>query len=151
MYGAARDHGPWLGIGAALGAAFCAVWWLLLAFEAFPSASVEEMVIPPGTAEAIEQGAPFAFVPERYAFPPGGTLRVVNRDTAEHRIADTVIPPGRTAEVTASESGLLQCTVHPAGHLEIELQSRPPLWAMVGLVVAMALGTAVVGSVIRGN
>jgi hypothetical protein len=110
---------------------------------------VEEMVIPRGTADAIERGVPFAFVPERYAFSPGGVLRVINEDTAEHRIGGTIIPPGRTADVEVSESGQLSCTVHPAGHLEVELESRPPLWAMLGLVGAMAVGTAAVGWVLR--
>lgn len=151
LSGAARAHGPWLGLGALLGAGFAALWWLLLAFEAFPASSVEEMRIPPGTADAIERGVPFAFVPERYAFPPGGKLRVTNEDSVEHRVADTVIPPGRTADVTPTESGQFVCTVHPARHVEIELQSRPPTWAMAGLVGAMAVGTMVVGSVIRSN
>jgi len=121
-----------------------------VATEVLPP-GVEEMVIPEGTADAIERGVPFAFVPERYTFPPGGKLRVVNRDNVEHRIAGTLIPPGATADVVATASGQLECTVHPAGHLDITLDGRPPWAAMGGLTAMLSLGTAVAAWVIRGS
>lgn len=149
--GLLRANAPWLAVGAGIGVAFCAVWWALLARNVISPGGVEELVIPAGTADAIERGVPFAFVPERYSFPPGGQLRVVNRDTVEHRIAGTAIPPGSSATVEATESGQLECTVHPAGHLDITLEDRPPWPAMAGLTAMLSLSTAAVAWVIRAG
>ena len=152
LAGAARTHGPWVGVGAVLGIGFCAIWWLLVAFELFPSSSVEELVIPPGTADAIERGVPFAFVPERYVFPPGGRLRVINQDSVEHSIGGAPpIPAGQSADITATQSGQLVCTIHPSGHLEVRIESRPPVILMAGLVAMLGVGTATAAWVIRAS
>ena len=147
--GEVRALARWSAAGAAIGAAFCALWWALLASNLVPTDHVEELVIPLGTADAIARDAPFAFVPDRFSLPTGSRLRVVNADVAAHRIGGTDIPPGATADIEASESGELLCTIHPAGHLEIALSGRPPLGAMVLLVVGLSLATLSAGWVLR--
>ena len=144
-----RRWAVWAGAGAAMGLAFCALWWLLLANELVPTNQVEELVIPHGTADAIARGVPFAFVPDQFSLAPGGRLRVENRDSVTHRIGEAEIPAGATADIEASESGQLVCTIHPAGHLNIALTSRPPVGAMVLLVVVLSLATVSAGWVLR--
>ena len=139
----------WAGPGAAIGIAFCALWWMLLANDLVPTDHVEALVIPNGTADAIARGIPFAFVPDRFSLAPGGRLRVENRDSVTHRIGEAEIPAGATADIEASESGQLVCTIHPAGHLDIALTSRPPVGAMVLLVVVLSLASVSVGWVLR--
>ncbi len=149
LRGLARQHGRWLAAGAGVGLAFCAIWWLLLANALVPTDHVEELVIPRGTADAIVRGEPFAFVPATFSMPPGSRLRVVNEDAVEHRIADSAIPAGASADIEATESGELVCTIHPDGHLAIALEKRPPLAAMAGLTLALSLTTAAAAWAVR--
>jgi hypothetical protein len=107
------------------------------------------VTIPAGTAAAIARGDPFAFVARRFELPPGGRLRVVNNDAVEHTVGSTAIPPGRSADVEASTSGQLTCTIHPAGHLDIQVEGRPPLPAMAALTVLITLSTAMSAWIFR--
>ena len=139
----------WAGAGAVVGVAFCALWWTLLANDLVPTDHVEELVIPNGTADAIKRGVPFAFVPDQFSFPPGSRLKVVNRDSVQHSIGAADIPAGTSADIEASESGQLVCTIHPSGHLDIALEGRPPVAGMAVVVVLLSLATATVGWVLQ--
>lgn len=132
-------------VGAVVGLLLCATWWVVVAYDLGPAEHGDDLVIPAGTAEAIASGAPFAFVPDRFSLAPGGHLRVVNQDSATHQIGGTAIPAGTTAEIEATDSGALLCTIHPAGELEIDIESRPPIAGMAVIAVAVALGGATIG------
>jgi len=124
------------------------IWWGLISPDARRS-EIDEVLIPRGTAEAIERGDAFAFLPNVYALPPGGKLRVINRDLASHTVGNVTVPPGATADVEAPASGQLVCTIHPAGYLDIQLKERPPLTTMIlpaillGVPMGLLAGAAV--------
>lgn len=144
-----RSWFNWLALGIALAAAVNAAWWLVLANPLDPAPTVDEVVIPEGTAAAIQAGTPFLFAPGRLALPPGGRMRVINRDSVAHTVGATSIPPGATADVEASESGELNCTIHPEGHIDITLGTRPSLVGMGFLAAGACLATLVAGWTLR--
>jgi plastocyanin len=149
LVGRAKPWVAWASTGFAIGIMFCAIWWILLANDLAPLDHVEELVIPAGTADAIERGVPFAFVPDRFSLPPGGRLRVVNNDSVRHTVGEAEIPSGASADIEASESGQLVCTIHPSGHLDIGVESQPPVAGMALLVVVLSLATVATGWVLR--
>lgn len=130
--------------GVILAVALNVAWWVVLVHPV-EARNGDELVIPAGTAAAIESGAPFVFAPERFTIPPGGHLTVVNDDDVAHTIGNTVVPPGSTAVVEATSSGELFCTIQPEGHLDIVLGRNPPLLGVALLSVA-CIASAVVGS-----
>ncbi len=144
-----RSWFGWLAMGLALAAVINAGWWVVLANPLDSAPSGDEVTIPDGTAAAIQAGTPFLFAPERLALRPGGRMRVVNEDSVAHTVGATSIPPGATGDVVASESGELSCTIHPEGHIEITLGSRPPLLGMGILAGGACLATLVAGWTLR--
>ncbi len=138
----------WTVAGIALGLAINAAWWLAVAHP-FAGKRLDELVIPAGTAAAIATGSSFVFAPNDIVLRSGETLRVVNRDSVAHTVGSTAIPPGASASVEGGSDGELTCTIHPSGHLEITLGERPPLLAMVAVVVGMTVGAVTAGRVLQ--
>lgn len=139
----------WFAVGLGLGVGACALWWALVANEAFPIPE-ETLVIPDGTADAIARGEPFAFAADQIVVPPGTRLTLVNHDSAEHSVGDTVVPPGATATLETSETGLFSCTIHPSGHFAVSHESRPPIPAATVIILGLGLTTAAAAWVVRG-
>lgn len=146
-------------VGACIGATLLVTlsWWAVLSPGA-RTPNADELVIREGTAEAIAKGYP-VFLPSVVSIRPGGTLRLVNEDTAQHTVGEVTIPPGATAELTAPADGTAySCTIHPGGSLGFNVATRPPLWqAIVGAtatgIVFGAIGagvTAVTGKLDAG-
>lgn len=138
----------WFVVGLLLGLGAWGVWWALVANEALP-AQGETLVIPAGTADAIARGEPFAFTPSRISVSPGTRVTLINKDSAEHVIGDTRVPPGATATLETSESGLFSCTVHPSGHMTVTLDSRPPIPAVIAITLGLAFTTAAAAWVVH--
>lgn len=138
----------WVAAGFVLAALLNGGWWLVLA-NPLETDPVEEVVIPDGTAAAIASGEPFLFAPDSISVPAGGALRVVNRDSVAHIVGTTSIPSGATADVVASESGELFCTIHPKGHIDVELGGTPPVPGMVALTLGACLASVVAGWVFK--
>jgi hypothetical protein len=139
----------WLGVAMAFSLGMNLLWWGLLSPDAHPD-TVDQFDIPYGTAAAIASGTGFAFVPSRFALPPGGRLRIVNHDVVEHTIGTATIPPDAWAEISAPESGGFTCTVHPSGYIGIDLRERPSIFTMLlptlllGLPLGLLGGAAIV-------
>jgi plastocyanin len=128
----------WLGGALAFGWALAIVWWAVLSPQAREEIT-DQLVIPPGTADAIAKGTGFAFVPGQVSLRPGSRLVIVNNDSAEHTVGNAVIPPGAVAELTPSEDGDgFYCSIHPSGFLGVNLTERPPFYST--LVPALAVG-----------
>lgn len=140
-----------LGIGLVLGIGLDVAWWVVVAHPLASARGGDEVVIPAGTAEALRVGAPFAFAPSRFTIPAGGRLRVINRDSVPHTVGSTVIPPGASADVEASASGELLCSIHPKGHLAITLGTSPPLSGMILLAMGACVSTLVAGWILRSS
>jgi hypothetical protein len=143
-----RFWGGWLGAALIAGWALNLIWWFLLE-PAAASATVSELVIPRGTADAIRTGAP-AFVPGAVSLPRGSTeLRVRNEDTIEHRVGEWGIPPGAVSIIRVKADGALTCTVHPSGYLDLALSARPPLketilpTLLIGVPAGLAIAIAI--------
>jgi hypothetical protein len=130
-----REWLPWIGIAAGTAWILGFAWWMFL--DAPPSGSVD-FVIPEGTRAAIDAGRP-TFVPDNITLASGGTLRVVNNDSAAHLIAGSVVPPGSIAYVTTDvRSGQLLCSVHPGG-LDYDTATRGNFF-LTTFTAAFALG-----------
>jgi hypothetical protein len=125
------------------------VWWGVLSPDARRDV-IEELVIPRGTAAALASGTAFAFVPGQVSLSPGSRLLVINNDEAEHTIADTVIPPGATAELSFDEeSQSYACSIHPSGFLGVRLTERPHFAttlvpaAFIGIPAGLTIGAGI--------
>ena len=133
--------------GALVGWVIGAFWWSLLTPTA-PS-TPKEIVIPLGTAAAIERGEVPPGIPSALSLSSGGKLLVANHDTAEHLIAGTLVLPGDTVLVTPSKkNGQVECTFHPGGAIAVTLTKRPPITVtfvpafMLGAPFGIAFGVA---------
>ncbi|MGE0600697.1 MAG: hypothetical protein AB7J35_04975 [Dehalococcoidia bacterium] len=132
-----------LGLCLAAGLTVTMGWWAVLA----PGATTprdREIVIQPGTAEAIAKGYP-VFQAGLIDLRPGGSLRIVNEDTVAHAVGWLQVAPGETGILNApAKAGdyKVDCTIHPSGTLGFNLENRPSLWqALVGgLVTGATLG-----------
>lgn len=140
----------WVAAGLVLAALLNAGWWLVLA-NPLDAETVDQVVIPEGTAAAIASGEPFLFAPDRITVPAGGALRVVNEDRVAHIVGNTSIPAGSSADIVADESGQLFCTIHPEGHIDVELGSTPPVAGMLAVTFGSCLASIVAGWVLRSS
>jgi hypothetical protein len=139
----------WITASVAFGWLLAIVWWAVLSPDARDSGITDELVIPPGTAEAIRTGTGASFVPGQVSLRPGSRLVVRNDDTEEHLIGNAVIPPGAVAELTAPESGEgFYCTIHPSGFLGVDIDERPHFASTIvpALLVGLPLGIVVAGA-----
>ncbi len=123
-------------------------WWAALGAGDAGSDS-SEMLIAPGTAEAIANGYPVS-QPSEIQLRRGGTLTIVNQDVVAHTVGWVTVGPGETTQLQIPPGeGALQfdCTTHPSGRLAFDVSSRLPLWqAITG---ALAAGV-VMGLVLAG-
>ena len=151
---AAVRFAPWGFAGALFFAAIGAIWWSFL-----DPASAQELddaiVIQPGTAERVAAGDAPPFIPNTLSLPPGGELRVTNRDAVVHRINGRDVEPGDTIVVRAEEDeGEFLCSFHPGGALGFSVSGRGGLFltaAVPALILGLPIGllTGLVVAVVR--
>ncbi|MBK8559671.1 hypothetical protein [Candidatus Amarobacter glycogenicus] len=123
-------------------------WWAALRAQG-TGLDASEMVIAPGTAEAIANGYPVS-QPSEIKLRRGGTLTVVNRDDVTHFVAWASIAPGETTtlQIPPGEGALkFDCSTHPSGSLLFDVSSRLPLWQAVAgaLAAGIVMGTVLAG------
>jgi hypothetical protein len=138
-----------LAFASAIGWILGIIWWGVLSPDA-RQAVVDELIIPPGTAAAIERGTGIAFVPGQVSLSPGSRLLVINNDSVQHTIGEYVIPPGATAELSFDEeSETFACTIHPSGFLGVNLRERPHFAttlvpaAFIGIPSGLTIGAGI--------
>lgn len=123
-------------------------WWLLL-----PGARTVELVVPPGTAEAVAAGRWDATLPDRLEFRRGDTLAIRNEDSAVHRIGTSAVPAGHTVRIAVTPALLgtagLVCSFHPSGSIGVAPLARPGIGhtAIPTLLAGVPLSFALVLSV----
>jgi hypothetical protein len=103
--------------------------------------TTRELVIPPGTAERVSDGANPLDIPPNLAFVAGDVLVVRNDDDVGHRVGSYLLAPGSTTRIglEPASSGSFLCTIHPSGTLSIEVQPRG-LDLGLTLIPTLALG-----------
>lgn len=82
-----------------------------------------EYVIPPGTAELIEQGIDVEIMPAALQVRVGQSLRIVNRDDRSHLIGPFSIAAGQTVTQTFVSVGRLEgtCSIQPDRRFSIDV------------------------------
>ncbi|GAB4329213.1 MAG: hypothetical protein Kow0010_13410 [Dehalococcoidia bacterium] len=152
MIAAVRFGAPWVLLGMAFFATMSLIWWSLL--DPGNTDRVEEIVVPPGTAERIRTGQPVDFLPATVELSGSRQLRVINRDDVAHSVAGQRVFPGETVTITAEGAdGELICSFHPGGALAFSVEGRGSLIETVtvptlilglpvGLLLAVAIGVA---------
>lgn len=151
MIAVVRFGAPWVFLGMAFFAVMSVIWWSLLD----PAENgIEEIVVPPGTAERIQAGQPVDFLPATVQLSGSRQLRVINRDDVAHSVAGQRVFPGETVTITAEGAdGELICSFHPGGALAFTVDGRGGLFETVaiptlllglpvGLLTAIAVGVA---------
>lgn len=138
----------WVGGGVVVAWVLSVLWWALLE-PVQANASGEELVIPEGTASAVEAGARAPFIPSALELGRDGELVVINNDVVAHRVGSWTVLPGERATISSdSASGQLTCTIHPGGVLDFTVAQRPSLWVtgmsalMLGLPIGAVFGFA---------
>lgn len=120
------------------------LWWALLE-PAQARAGDAELIIPKGTAAAVQAGADPPFVPNSIELARSGDLIVINRDTVAHQVGSWSIPAGGLATISASEDdGQFTCTIHPTGILGFSVDQRPSILSTFYAAFALGLPLGIV-------
>jgi len=130
--------------------------WLLSAIAlviysgGFREPSNRELLIPPGTNEMIAAGANPLNIPPEWEFISGDTLGLVNDDSVDHWVGSWFVPAGErlTVELVPAYAGLLTCSVHPSGSIEISVEPRGFDWGLTAfpaIVLGLPLGLVIGG------
>ncbi len=71
-----------------------------------------QLIIPPGTAQKVAQGAAPPGIPNDMTFVLGDTLVVVNQDDVDHRLGPLWIPAGTSASLNLGreQDYVLECS-----------------------------------------
>ncbi len=116
----------------------------------FRSATERWLVIPQGTSELIAAGANPLDIPREWQFVSGDILHLINDDDVGHWIGSWYVADhGRTTvELFPAYAGLLTCSIHPSGRIEIVVEPSGFDWrltAFPALVLGLPLGLVVAG------
>lgn len=145
-----RRYGPMVAACFLLSWGVAFGWWLLL-----PSTRTVEVVIPPGTAEAVAAGRVDSTLPDRLELRQGDTLVIRNEDLVVHRLGTSTVPSGHTVRMAVTPALLgaagLVCSFHPAGSIGVAPLARPgvvhtvipTLLAGVPLSITLVLSVAI--------
>jgi len=82
-----------------------------------------QLIIPPGTAQKVAQGAAAPGIPNDMTFVLGDTLVVVNQDEVDHRLGPLWIPAGASASLNLSreQDEVLECSFRPDNYLGLKV------------------------------
>lgn len=143
----ARSLVVWVAAGAMVGWLVGFAWWLMLSPS--PPSQPLTITIPRGAGEAIARGELVPGIPSTLELSSAGQLIVTNHDSREHLIAGTLVLPGDTALITpTNKNGQVDCSFHPAGAIDVSIDSRPPLYVtifpafLLGAPFGLAFGVA---------
>jgi hypothetical protein len=102
------------------------------------------ITIPAGASELIAAGENPLDIPRTWSFLADDTLRIENRDTTAHRLANWYIPAGETLEVALQPvfTGSFVCSLHPSGGVDFEIEPRRFDWRLP-ILPAVVLGPAI--------
>lgn len=128
-------------------------WWMVIE-PIGTSDEVYELVIPEGTAAAVEAGEEPPFIPNSLSLGRSRVMMVYNEDVVEHQVGAWTVPPGGAAEIQATDGGdQITCTIHPAGAIGVAFEERPAFTStfqsalILGIPLGIIFGLAgVVGS-----
>lgn len=132
----------------AVGAVLSTAAWLALSDGPVRAADAVELLIPAGTAEAVERGAVPPALPADLRFVQGDTLVLKNEDTVEHRIGGYAVAPGTTLRVPLDQpsSFSLFCSFHPQGSIGLDVRPHTSplmiLWPtlLIGIPFGLVAG-----------
>ncbi len=88
-----------------------------------------QIVIPPGTAELVEQGKESVTPPEDMVFVIGDVLEVVNQDDVGHQLGPIWVPPhsvGRLA-LERAERYAFSCSFQTSRYLNLDVRQATTL------------------------
>ncbi len=82
-----------------------------------------QLIIPPGTAQKVAQGAAPPDIPSDMTFVLGDTLVVVNQDDVDHRLGPLWIPAGTSASLNLGreQDYVLECSFRPDNYLGLKV------------------------------
>lgn len=98
-----------------------------------------ELIIPPGTAREVAQGAAPPDIPSDMTFVLGDTLVVINQDDVAHRLGPLWIPPGTSASLNlgSEQNYVLECSFQPDNYFGLRvLQPVTPSTRLMGILFA---------------
>lgn len=143
-----RTLTTWLVVGFVGAWALSIIWWALIE-PAAANAETLELIIPEGTAAAIEAGGQPPFIPNALSLGRNKSMIIRNNDVVEHSVGSWVVPPGGVAEVKAAgEDEQVTCTIHPSGVLGVTIDEQPPFAStifpslLLGLPLGLVFGVA---------
>ncbi|MBI3159979.1 MAG: hypothetical protein HYZ26_10315 [Chloroflexi bacterium] len=106
-----------------------------------------ELVIPPGTADAVARGEAVPTIPEELVFVLGDVLTVVNQDTVTHELGPLLIPAGTSASMPMDHADniAVSCSFRPSAYLGLEVKEPTTLKTrLLGLSFAVPPTTLMV-------
>ena len=137
--------GSWLWLacmagGLALAGFISAAAWVALSDGPLRAPDSVEIVIPEGTAAAIERGAAVSAIPRNLRLVEGDTLVLRNQDVVPHQIGSYSVGPGTTLSVPLANasSATLLCSFHPQGSIGLDV--RPHTSALLVLWPTLIIG-----------
>lgn len=132
----------------AVGAVLSTAAWLALSDGPVRAADAVELLIPSGTAEAVERGAAPPALPANLRFVQGDTLVLRNEDSVEHRVGGYAVAPGTTLRIPLDQASSfsLFCSFHPQGSIGLDVRPHTSplmiLWPtlMIGIPFGLISG-----------
>lgn len=112
-----------------------------------------DLVIEQGTAAQVAAGANPLALPSHWELVSGDVLVLDNRDSSVANLGPWSVQPGERREIVLRPfSGLVSCTLHPAGALTLDVQPVSTDWKLAGIATLafgplLGLGFYVVGRI----
>jgi len=141
--------------GIALAGFISAAAWVALSDGPLRAPEAVELLIPAGTAEAIERGAAVSAVPANLRFVQGDTLVLRNQDSVPHNVGSFSVGPGTTLRMPLDKatSSSLFCSFHPAGSIGLDVRPHTSplmvLWPTLMIGIPLGLVSTVVFEIAR--
>ncbi len=130
--------------GLALAGFISAAAWVALSDGPLRAPESVEIVIPQGTAAAIERGSTVSAIPRNLRLVEGDTLVIQNQDVVAHQIGSYSVSPGTTLSVplARASTATLLCSFHPQGSIGLDVRPHTSvllvLWPT--LIIGLPLG-----------
>lgn len=99
-----------------------------------------QIVVPPGTAQRIADGAAVDLLPENSVFVIGDVLEVVNQDSVDHQLGPIWVPAGSIGRVVLEEANKFSysCSFAPSRYLGLEVKKPTTLKTrLTGLLISV--------------